>query len=255
MGKVPPWSTRPGRLSFLYNPRYDKSIMRNFKIYPCITGHEGIDWQSQLKEINQFGIKEVAVFVEWFNEKERPHLYKFLKKSVIEKVPFVHLRHDTDKTDVEFFMQNFKTQHFNIHEEHFDILDNWKGYEDKLYLEMNYDGKIDKDVKVRQIGGFCIDLSHFKSAIARGSEEAAYAFERRGKVNFACNHCNGYNPDKMEDKHTISDLKDFDYLITLPKYVFGKIIALEVNNSITDQMKYIEHLNKLLGGYLNDKKD
>jgi len=64
--------------------------MENFKIYPGITGHKGIDWQSQLKEINQLGIKEVAVFVEWFDKKERPHLYKFLKESTIEKVPLVH---------------------------------------------------------------------------------------------------------------------------------------------------------------------
>ncbi|MBU1255761.1 hypothetical protein KKH35_02730 [Patescibacteria group bacterium] len=29
-----------------------------------------------------------------------------------------------------------------------------------------------------------------------------------------------------------SDLKDFDYLTTLPKFVFGQIMTLEVDNSI-----------------------
>lgn len=224
--------------------------MKNFKIYPSITGFENIEWQKKLEEINQLKLKEVCVFISAFDKKERNHLYKFLKESTIEKVPFVHLRHDTDKTDMEFFVKNFKTQYFNIHEAHFELLDNWKGYWDRLYLEPDFNDQIDKNVKVRQIGGFCIDLSHFKSAIARGSEEVAYVFKRRGKINFACNHCNGFDPVNMTDKHIVTDLKDFDYLITLPKYVFGNIIALEVNNPIKDQLKFKEYLDKMLGEYL-----
>ena len=221
-----------------------------FKIYPSITGHKTIDWQSKLKEINKFKIKEAAVFVEWFNKKERPHLYKFLLKSSIKRVPLVHLRHDTNEEDIEFFIKNYNTQYFNIHEDHFDVLDQWAGYLDKLYLEMNFDDEIAKNVKAREIGGFCIDLSHFKSAIARGSEEATYAFFRKNKIRFACNHLNGYDPIEKIDKHTITSLKDFDYLTTLPKFVFGKTIALEVNNSIKEQMEFIGYLNKMLGDYL-----
>ena len=222
----------------------------NFKIYVSITGDKTIDWQSKLEEINQLGIKEAAVFVEWFEKKERPHLYKFLLKSSIKKVPLVHLRHDTDKSDMEFFVKNYGTQHFNIHEDHFDILDQWAGYEDKLYLEMNYNDDIPKNTKVRQIGGFCIDLSHFKSSVARGSEEAAYAFFRKDKIKFSCNHLNGYDPVVKRDKHTITDLSDFDYLTTLPKFIFGNIIAIEASNSIKEQLKFKKYLEKLLGDYL-----
>jgi len=221
-----------------------------FKIYPSITGHKTIDWQSKLKEINQLKITEAAVFLECFDEKERDHLYKFLLKSSIKKVPFVHLRDDTDQKDIEFFIKNYQTQYFNIHEEHFDILNQWSGYWDKLYLEMNYDSQIAKNVKVREIGGFCIDLSHFKAAIARGSEEAAYAFFRKNKIKFTCNHLNGYDPIKKCDKHTIDNLNDFDYLTSLPKFVFGQIIALEVNNSIKEQIEFKKYLTKRLTNYL-----
>jgi hypothetical protein len=219
------------------------------RIYLGITGQENIDWQTKLKEINQLNLKEAAVFLEGFDKKERDHLYKFLLKSSIKKVPLVHLRDDTTKEDTKFFIDNFQTEHFNIHEEHFDILDKWQGYWDKLYLEMDYDSDIAKNVKVRQIGGFCIDLSHFKTAITRGSEEAAYAFFRRHKIKFACNHLNGYDPIKNNDLHNIIDLKDFDYLTTLPKYVFGQIIALEVNNSIKEQIQFKKYLIKLLNNY------
>ena len=225
-------------------------LKSDFKIYVGITGNKTIDWQSKLEEINQLGIKKAAVFIEWFDKKERPHLYKFLLKSSIKEVPLVHLRHDSDKEDMKFFIKNYKTQYFNIHEEHFDILDQWAGYEDKLYLEMNYDDDISKDTKVRNIGDFCIDLSHLKSAIARGSEEATYALLKKGKINFACNHLNGYDPILKRDKHTITNLKDFDYLTTLPKFIFGNIIAIETSNSIKEQLEFKKYLDKLLKDYL-----
>jgi len=121
-------------------------------------------------------------------------------------------------------------------------------------LEMNYDSQIAKDIKVRRIGGFCVDLSHFKSAIARGAEETYYIFVRRNKINFSVNHLNGYDPIKRRDKHTITSLKDFSYLTTLPKYVFGKIIALEVNNSIKEQIRFKEYLTEILDDYFFQEK-
>jgi hypothetical protein len=46
----------------------------------------------------------------------------------------------------------------------------------KLYLELNYDGFLSKSVKVNKIGGFCIDLSHFKTT--------------EKKLSFAIKTCN-----------------------------------------------------------------
>lgn len=224
------------------------------RIYLGITGKENVDWQSKLKEINQLQIKEAAVFLECFDKKERDNFYRFLLKSSIKRIPFVHLRDDVSKKEIKFFIDKYKTRYFNIHEDHFKVLNKWKGYWDKLYLEMNYDSEIAKDIKVRRIGGFCVDLSHFKSAIARGSEEVYYIFIRRHKIKFTCNHLSGYSPNKREDKHTITSLRDFNYLTTLPKYVFGKIIALEVENSIKEQIEFREYLTKLLDDYFFQEK-
>lgn len=219
------------------------------RVYLGITGATNVDWQSKLKEINRLKIDAVAVFLSRFDKKERDNLYRMLLKSSISKVPFVHLRDDTNADDIKFFIDNFGTHYFNIHEEHFGSLTQWQGYWDKLYLEMNFDSQIAKDVKVRQIGGFCVDLAHFKSAIARGSEEAYYVFVRKNKIKFACNHLNGFSPKTNSDLHTITSLKDFDYLTTLPKYIFGDIIAIEVENSIREQIKFKEYLVKFLNNY------
>ena len=219
------------------------------KIYPSLTGFTNSDWQKQLQEVNELNLTEVAVFLSAFDKKERNHLYKFLLKSSIKKVPLVHLRDDTDSTDIEFFVKNFQTECFNIHEKFFEFLHQWKGYWDKIYLEMNYDSKTEKEIDLEKIGGFCIDFSHFRTAIARGTEEAYYMYLKKGKAKFICNHLNGYDSIKNEDKHTITDLKDFDYLTTLPKYVFGDVIALEIYNSIKEQLKFKEHLTGLLNKY------
>jgi len=45
-------------------------------------------------------------------------------------------------------------------------------------------------------------------------------------------------------------LKDFDYLTTLPKFVFGKIIAIETYNSIKKQLEFKKHLETILLNYL-----
>jgi len=222
------------------------------KIYLGITGGENIDWQSKLKEINQLRIKEAAVFLERFDKKERDNFYRFLVKSTLKKVPLVHLREDVEKNEIKFFIDKYQTHYFNIHEEHFALLDKWKGYWDKLYLEMDCSGGVAKEVKVRRIGGFCVDLAHFKAAIARGLEEAHYIFVRRNKIKFTCNHLCGYSEPKTRDKHFVDSLRDFDYLTTLPKYVFGKILAIEVENSIKDQIKFKEYIAKILNGYFKN---
>ena len=224
------------------------------KIFLSITGESNIDWQSKLDEINHRKINEVAVFLERFDKKERDNFYRFLLKSSVKKVPFVHLRDDIAKEEIQFFIDKFKTDYFNIHEEHFECLDKWKGFWNKLYLEMNYDSQIAKKVKVRKIGGFCVDLAHFKSAIARGTKETHYVHLRKHKIQFGCNHLGGYSPEKMRDLHTVTGFKDFDYLNTLPKYIFGKIIALEVDNSIKEQILFKKYVSKLLDDYFSGSK-
>ena len=80
------------------------------KILLSITGTKSFDWANKLKEINAKKIDEVAVFLECFDKKERDNLYRLLLKSSVKTVPFVHLRHDTDKEDIRFFVDNFKTR-------------------------------------------------------------------------------------------------------------------------------------------------
>lgn len=231
--------------------------MKN-NILVSITGSQEKDWQDKLKEINNLQnlpagrqAKEVALFLEIFEKEQREKIYKALLSSKIKSIPLVHIRHDMVKEELEFLKNNYKTKYFTIHERNFvdDDIKKWKGFYKNIYLEMNFDNFVSKKVKLEKIGGFCIDLAHFKVAMEKLSKDFEYIYDKKDKKLFACNHLNGWNPEKNVDMHTIYNLKDFDYLKTLPKFVFGNIIAFETFNSIKEQLEF----KKYLSGLLNKK--
>lgn len=227
------------------------TIMINFnkQILVSITGKTEKEWQDKLQEINNLKIKEVALFLEFYNKEEKQKIYQALLKSCIKSIPLVHLRHDMEKEELTFLKKNFKTKYFTIHEinfQHNDIL-KWKGFYKNITLEMNYDNFVSGKVKVKNIDGFCVDLAHFKAGTDRLNKDFDYVYNRKNIAKyFDCNHLNGYNKDTQKDMHTILDLKNFDYLKTLPNFVFGKIIALETFNSIKEQLKFKKYLINLL---------
>lgn len=227
----------------------------NKRILVSITGQTEKEWQDKLNEINNLKgldgkkITEVALFLEIFEKDQREKIYQALLKSCIKSIPLVHIRDDIIKDELRFLKQNFKTKYFTIHEvnfQHNDIL-KWKGFYKQLCLEMNYDNFVSGKVKVKNIDGFCVDLAHFKAGMDRLNKDFDYVYNRKNIVKyFDCNHLNGYNPKTQKDMHTIYDLKDFDYLKTLPNFIFGKIIALEAFNSIKEQLKFKIYLTNLL---------
>jgi len=217
------------------------------KILVSITGSKEADWQSKLDEINKRSIKKIALFLEIFEKSQRNKIYKALLSSCVKKIPLVHLRNDMTAEELIFLKENFNPKYFTIHESSFKHLDKWKGFEKQLFLEMNTDNVVPEMVKVDKIGGFCVDLSHFKVEQVKKSKEFAYISERKniGKY-FKCNHLNGYSYKTNKDVHTIKNLNQFAYLTTLPKFVFGEYIAMETFNPISQQLKFRDHVNTLI---------
>lgn len=217
------------------------------KLLIGLTGRTDREWQSKLKEINQFKITEIALFLEFYRKRQREKIYQALLKSKIKKIPQVHLRNDIERGELEFLTKTYKPACFTIHESSFRVLNNWKGFYKKLFLEMNYDNFISNLIKVDKIGGFCVDLSHFKASEKKFSKEFKYIIKRKNASKyFICNHLNGYSYRNNTDLHIVKSLKDFNYLKSLPKFLFGKYIAIEVFNSIVDQIIFKKHLINLL---------
>ncbi len=216
-----------------------------------ITGFRESDWTDKLKQIKKLGSKEASLFLERFNQSQRKKIYRALLDSGLKRIPLVHVCNDMEVEEFAFLESKFKTACFNIHEKGFAFLGKWKGFEKKIYLEMNTDDFISNKVNVEKIGGFCVDLSHFKVAQTKKSKEFDYIRLMRLKSRFLCNHLNGYSGKKNSDLHTVKSLRDFEYLKTLPKFIFGKFIGLEMENDIFAQLRYKKYLVNLLNKSFN----
>ena len=209
----------------------------------------GSDWRKQLKDIGKLKISKISLFLECLELPERKEVYESLLNSKIKNIPLVHIRGDMTREELVFLKSNFKSSHFTIHEDEFRFLPKWRGFQKNLFLEMNTDDHVSKSVELKRIGGFCVDISHFKVAEQKWSKEFEYTI-RKSPKRFACNHLNGYSYELNKDLHVIKGLKDFEYLKTMPGFLFGKVIALETGNSIAEQIKFKKHIIKLL----SDKK-
>ncbi|MFH1327165.1 MAG: hypothetical protein ABIH59_03500 [archaeon] len=212
-----------------------------------ITGKNPQQLQNKIAEAEKLKIKRIAIFLEFLNKIQRKKIYSTLLSSKIKKIPFVHARHDMSLEELQFLKKQFKTKYFNIHEEDFKQIKNWKDFQKKILIEFNYDNKIPNYINMEKTGGFCVDLSHFKSAEERWTSEFEYIFLRKKHKDwFIANHLNGYSKTHRKDLHTIKSLKEFNYLKTLPKFIFGKYIALETFNSLKEQLKFKKYIIKIL---------
>jgi len=224
-------------------------MIKNFekRMLVGITGFQEKDWKSKLAQINRLKIKEAALFLERFDQTQRKKIYRALLDSSLERIPLVHARNDMEVEEFVFLESRFKTKCFNFHEKGFGFLHKWKGFDKKIFLEMDYNDFISKKVKIEKIGGFCVDLSHFKVAQEKQSKEFDFVYLKKNKSKFLCNHLNGYSKRENRDTHSVKSVKEFDYLRTLPKFIFGEFIGLEMENSIFQQLIYKKYLVKFLG--------
>jgi hypothetical protein len=114
-------------------------------------------------------------------------------------------------------------------------------------LEFDYNNYIPGGVKVKKIGGFCVDLAHFKAGEEKWSREFEYTLKRRNEDTlFACNHLSGYSFEKNSDEHFPNSPKYFNYLKTLPDFVFGQVIAIEIYKSIKQQIEFRKYILRIL---------
>lgn len=217
------------------------------RILLSITGRTEKEWKDKIKEIEKRKITRVALFLSCYKKSQRKKIFKALLKSGIKEIPLVHLRNGMDIEEIKFLIKNYNSEYLTIHESSFRHLEKWKGFYKKLCLELDYNNYVPKNVLVKKIKGFCIDLSHFKADEERWTKEFEYILKRKKHHEyFVCNHLNGFSYKKLRDIHVMKNLKDFDYLKTLPNFVFGKIIAIETWNSIKDQIKFKKYVLKIL---------
>lgn len=217
------------------------------KILLTIVGFTPAGCKRKIKQLENYKIKRCSLFLEFLSKKQKQKVYKYLLDSSIKEIPFCHARNDMSLKEFNFLKKKFKTKYFNIHTNSFQYLNKWKGIHKQLLVEFSFRNLIPARKDIEKIKGFCIDLSHFQAAKERGALEYNFIISyKKQPEKFIANHLNGYSKLFRKDIHYPTSKKQLNYLTDLPKFLFGKYIALEMFNSIKQQLEYKDYAYSLI---------
>ncbi len=228
------------------------------KILPSITTYLTPDWPARIRQLDDLGIKEIALFLTAISGQDRERLYKLLIQTKLQKITHVHLRDDMQPWELDWLVDNYKTGLFNIHAkpEFLKLLAENKKHAGKIYVENG--GRIDQEFIefLPQCFGLCIDFSHW--AVGKLFNRPGYdKFEEIvNKNKIGCSHVSAFSPqgilvqapDETYTSHAPHDFRTLDelgYLVQFKKYL-PEYVSLELFNPLKEQLKAKEYLEKLL---------
>ncbi|HOC53461.1 MAG TPA: hypothetical protein PK476_00080 [Candidatus Pacearchaeota archaeon] len=225
-------------------------------IFPTITTTNG-QWKEKIREADDLGITELAVFPTGINKEEREELYSLLIRSKIKKIPFVHLRSDMDLNEIEFFIKKYNTQIFNTHSNRdYPLPKEWIKYSSVIALENTFVCYLNEE-EVKTFGGICLDFAHMENDRMTDLNKFYKNCEMMKKFPVKCNHISAIKKrfkveegdDRLRyDSHSYSELSEFDYLKKYSINIFSDYCALELENNINEQLKAKEYISKIIEG-------
>ncbi len=212
-------------------------------------------WQDKIKEIDILGLQKVAIFPTCLNKEQRQEMYNLLEKTKLKEIPLVHIRSDMSANELEYLQNKFKTRVFNAHTlRQYPFLHNLGKYYNCLFIENTWPWD---EQEVKQFAGLCLDFSHLHDAKLLRPKDYENNIKIINKYPIGCNHIssmdkevnfydgpNGKQP--YYSRHFFTELSQFDYLKNYPKEFFSNFCAIEVENSLADQLKAIDHIVKTL---------
>jgi len=232
------------------------NFFSNRKIFVSITTTKNSNWREKIREINKFKIEEIALFPTCLPEEERKALYGQLEKSIVKNIPVVHLRSDMNPAEVAYLKKKYKTKVFNIHTEaEYPLKHNLLKYRKVIYVENVFRG-FDEDM-LKKYAGICLDFAHLENDRLVNEERFFKIVREIEKFNIGMNHLSGIKKggqgsrineagETRIDNHFLKNLSEMDYLKSYPSRYFSSFLAIELANSIKDQIEVRDYLYKLL---------
>jgi len=224
------------------------------KILPSITTTRNSDWRAKIKEINKFGLREVALFPTCLNKKDRQKLYKLLESSTIKIIPLVHIRDDMPPEELNYLIKKFQVKAFNTHTySEFPPRYPYLKHRKMIFIENVYHPFDEEEIK--KFGGICLDIAHLENDRFREPEKFKHNLKVIEKYPIGCNHLSCFQKTLRRneegylryDTHFMRKLSQLDYLKNFPKKYFSSIIALELENTVEKQLEARDYLIKKIG--------
>ena len=229
---------------------YEKKILLGLTTTP------GSDWREKTREIDKFGIKEIALFPTFLKTEERKELYSLLEKTGLESIPHVHLRSpDMGADELNYLIDKYKTKVFNVHSpREFAINNDCFNFKDKIYLE-NTDF-IPAAEEIEKFDGICLDMSHRENYLRENNFEYVNTLDNLlEKYPIGCGHASAIKNEPQKDleefdnmrfsSHWMDNVNEFDYMKNYLKYI-PEFFSIELENSFEEQLKVKEYLEKII---------
>lgn len=217
----------------------------------------GGNWQGKLKEIKELKIEEFALFLSCLDKFQRNKCYRELlklKSDLNFKIPFVHARSDMHECEYEFLMANFSTEKFNLHPvREFPLhLKLSKRIRKFIYIENATEDMIISKEDLTGFAGICFDLSHLKDLQLNSDKDYQDLINLTNSFKVGANHISGVGEiftggeKKIISKHYINEPSEVNYLSTLNSNSFSELMAIELENTIFEQLCLIPLIKKHL---------
>lgn len=206
------------------------------------------EWKEKIKEINILSLERIALFTTFIELKERKELYSLLEKTNLKEVPFCHIRSDVELWELDYLKEKWNCKAFNLHtEREYPMKYDYSDYKDMIYIENIYFPLLKKEIK--SFAGICLDLSHLESDRILYKEKYENNIKIIEKYKIGCNHISAitepYQDEKdhtVVSKHYMDDIKEMDYLKNYPDKYFSRYCAVELENSLEEQLKVIDYI-------------
>jgi len=224
------------------------------KILVSITTITGSSWEEKIKEIEELGLKEAALFPTCLGKEERWEMYALLKKSGIENIPFVHIRNDMSPQELDYLIDKFKVKVFNVHSgSEYPFIHDYSKHNKMIFIENIYTPLDEKEIE--RFGGVCLDVAHLENDRIHDPEKFKHNLEILERYPIGCNHLSCFQKTSHKDEngftrldsHSLTDISEMDYLKKYPKKYFSDIVAIELENSIKEQLRVKDYLIEKIG--------
>lgn len=218
-------------------------------------------WRDKIAEIEPLSLQEVGLFLTGLSRADRTECFRLLE-GVRERwkfsIPFVHAVADMHEEEYLYLMRTFETVQFNLHPvsefplEH-PLTDTVR---ECIAIENNM---ITHSLEARDLEGFngvCLDLSHLEDLRLRDVGEFAKMEELLATQSVRVNHLSAvWEVSKVDMKgistfhrHVSRSPDDMNYLCRYPTSYFAPFCALELENSLAEQLEVARVVREIVSG-------
>jgi hypothetical protein len=237
--------------------------MKQFTIVPSITTHSthSSTWREKIAEILSLQVREVGLFLTGLTEKERIECYRLLltvREAHDFSIPFVHAVSTMTDSEYSFLRFEFGTRWFNLHScREFPLLHPLSAETRRFITIENTTSEqplCEEDLE--GFAGLCIDLSHLEDARLMRPEVYYGLLELCSHYPVFANHISAVSVPARQfadgvpqhSCHYLQASHEVHYLRASPPTAFGEVAALELENSLLEQVRLVQEIKALLFG-------